>query len=43
MIRFANPGAGIFLISDAYKWLSDHSVDYGFVIRYPEINGSHRN
>mgnify|MGYP000544383197 CR=1 FL=1 len=36
MIRFANPGGGDFSNSDAYKWLSDHSVDYGFVIRYPE-------
>ena len=36
LIRFANPGGGDFSNSDAYKWLSDHSVDYGFVIRYPE-------
>lgn len=36
LIRFANLDGGDFSDSNAYKWLSDHSVDYGFVIRYPE-------
>ena len=36
LIRFANLDGGDFSATDAYKWLSDHSVDYGFVIRYPE-------
>lgn len=36
LIRFANPDGGDFSNSNAYKWLSDHSVDYGFVVRYPE-------
>lgn len=36
LIRFANLDGGDFSQSSAYKWLSDHCVEYGFVIRYPE-------
>lgn len=36
LVRFANTDGGDFAQSGAYKWLSDHCVEYGFVVRYPE-------
>lgn len=35
-IRFSTPEIDSFEDSLAYKWLVDHCVEYGFVLRYPQ-------
>lgn len=35
-ISFSTEEGGDFASSGAYKWLADHCVEYGFVLRYPE-------
>lgn len=39
-VRVVGTGEGDFGSSEEYKWLSTHSADYGFVIRYPSSKES---
>ena len=36
LVCFANTQGGDFSQTDAYRWLNDYCVNYGFVLRYPE-------